>query len=188
MSQGGKSGDYIRGGCAVKTVWRVGVVTVSDRCSKGEQEDKGGPVLKELAAKISGEVIAHKIVPDEMAAIEEILVSLADGKQCDLIVTTGGTGFTARDVTPEATKNVIQKEVPGLPEAMRLETLKQTRMAILSRAVAGIRGQTLIVNFPGNPKAVKECFAVIEPVLPHALQLLRGDSDHACPAVSAHKN
>lgn len=158
--------------------WRVGVVTVSDRSSAGDREDRGGPVLKELAIKAGGQVTAYKIVPDDVPAIEEALGTLADQERCDLIVTTGGTGFTARDVTPEATKNVIHKEVPGLPEAMRMETMKQTKMAILSRAVAGIRGQTLIVNFPGNPKAIKECFAVIEPVLPHAIELLRGNSDH----------
>lgn len=162
----------------MKGPWRVGVVTVSDRSSTGEREDRGGPVLKELATGMGGEITVYKIIPDEVTAIEEILVYLADVKHCDLIMTTGGTGFTVRDVTPEATKNVIHKEVPGLPEAMRMETLKHTKLSILSRAVAGIRDHTLIVNFPGNPQAIKECFDVIAPVLPHALQLLRGDSDH----------
>lgn len=162
----------------MKEPWRVGIVTVSDRSAKGEREDRGGPILKEMAHHIGGDITAYEVIPDEIKTIAEMLISLADDKRCDLIMTTGGTGFTARDVTPEATQSVIDKEVPGLPEAMRMETMKQTKMSILSRAVAGIRGQTLIVNFPGNPKAIKECFAVIEPTLPHALELLRGDGDH----------
>lgn len=115
---------------------------------------------------------------NEMDAIKKTLITLADDRRCDLIMTTGGTGFAARDITPEATRSVIDKEVPGLPEAMRMETIKHTKMAILSRAASGIRGQTLIINFPGNPKEIEECFTVIEPTLPHALELLRGDGDH----------
>lgn len=158
--------------------WRVGVVTVSDRSATGEREDIGGPILQQCVRRIGGHVTAYKIIPDESVAVEKELKYLADQDRCDLIMTTGGTGFAVRDVTPEATKNVIHKEVPGLPEAMRMETIKFTKMAILSRAVAGIRGKTLIVNFPGNPKAIQQCFAVIEAVLPHALQLLRGNTEH----------
>lgn len=172
----------------MKKPWRIGIVTVSDRSSTGEREDKSGSILKELGQQIGGNITAYKIIPDEMSKIEETLVFLADVKQCDLILTTGGTGLTARDVTPEATQSVIHKEVPGIPEAMRMETFKQTKMSILSRAVAGIRGKTLIINFPGSPKAIKECFDVIEPVLPHALQLLRGNSDHTAQSVDTSRD
>ncbi len=127
---------------------------------------------------MDGEVSAYTVVPDEVDAIERTLITLADAEQCDLVITTGGTGFALRDVTPEATKRVIQRDVPGIPEVMRMETRKKTIMSALSRSVAGIRGQTLIVNFPGNPKAIEECFDVIEPLLPHALRLLRQNVDH----------
>lgn len=162
----------------MNTTWHVGIVTVSDRSSTGEREDKSGPILKELAQQINGNITAHKVIPDDRPQIEKTLSFLADVEQCDLIMTTGGTGLTARDVTPEATQSVIHKEVPGIAEAMRMETFKQTKMSVLSRGVAGIRGKTLIINFPGSPKAIKECFDVIEPALPHALQLLRGNSGH----------
>jgi molybdenum cofactor synthesis domain-containing protein len=154
----------------------VGIVTVSDRCAKGEQEDKSGAVLKELCK--DWDLLAYQIVPDEQRQIELTLKKLADETGCQLIFTTGGTGFAPRDVTPEATRAVIQKEAPGLCEAMRSATLKHTKFAILSRAVAGIRNHTLIINLPGSPKGVEECFAVIRPVLPHALNLLAGNTKH----------
>jgi molybdopterin adenylyltransferase len=154
----------------------VGIITVSDRCAKGEQEDKSGAVLKELCK--DWELLAYQIVPDEQHQIEQTLIKLADETGCQLIFTTGGTGFAPRDVTPEATRTVIQKEAPGLCEAMRSATLKHTKFAILSRAVAGIRNHTLIINLPGSPKGVEECFAVIRPVLPHALNLLAGNTKH----------
>jgi molybdopterin adenylyltransferase len=154
----------------------VGIITVSDRCAKGEQEDKSGAVLKELCK--DWELLAYQIVPDEQHQIEQTLKKLADETGCQLIFTTGGTGFAPRDVTPEATRTVIQKEAPGLCEAMRSATLKHTKFAILSRAVAGIRNHTLIINLPGSPKGVEECFAVIRPVLPHALNLLAGNTKH----------
>ncbi|MFS8580497.1 MAG: MogA/MoaB family molybdenum cofactor biosynthesis protein [Novibacillus thermophilus] len=159
-------------------VWRVGVVTVSDRCAKGERKDEAGPLLKERVKRMDGEVSAYTVVPDEVDAIERTLITLADAEQCDLVITTGGTGFALRDVTPEATKRVIRRNVPGIPEMMRMETRKKTIMSALSRSVAGIRGRTLIVNFPGNPQAIEECFDVIEPLLPHALHLLRQNVDH----------
>jgi molybdopterin adenylyltransferase len=154
----------------------VGIITVSDRCAKGEQEDKSGAVLKELCK--DWKLLAYQIVPDEQHQIEQTLKKLADETGCQLIFTTGGTGFAPRDVTPEATRTVIQKEAPGLCEAMRSATLKHTKFAILSRAVAGIRNHTLIINLPGSPKGVEECFAVIRPVLPHALNLLAGNTKH----------
>jgi molybdopterin adenylyltransferase len=155
---------------------RVGIVTVSDRCARGEQDDKSGALLKELCR--DWDLCAYEIVPDEQAQIEQTLEKLADETGCQLVFTTGGTGFAPRDVTPEATRAVIHKEAPGLCEAMRMETLKQTKFAILSRAVAGIRNQTLIINLPGSPKGVEECFAIIRPVLPHALALLAGNTNH----------
>jgi molybdenum cofactor synthesis domain-containing protein len=132
--------------------------------------------LKELCK--DWELLAYQIVPDEQHQIEQTLKKLADETGCQLIFTTGGTGFAPRDVTPEATRAVIQKEAPGLCEAMRSATLKHTKFAILSRAVAGIRNHTLIINLPGSPKGVEECFAVIRPVLPHALNLLAGNTKH----------
>ncbi|RAL26092.1 molybdopterin adenylyltransferase [Thermoflavimicrobium daqui] len=156
--------------------WKIGIITVSDRGTTGERIDLSGPALVELCNQ--WEVIAYEIIPDDQKTIEETLVQLADEKKCDLIFTTGGTGFAPRDVTPEATKAVIHKEVPGIPEAMRSATLTNTKFAILSRAIAGIRNQTLIINFPGSPKGVKECFAVIVDVLPHALQVLTKNVSH----------
>lgn len=158
--------------------WKVGVLTVSDKVSSGERDDRGGLLLCELARRIDGEVAVHEVVPDEQPLIEAALVRFVDEIHCDLVLTTGGTGFAPRDVTPEATKAVIEKEGPGLTEMMRLETRSKTKYAALSRSVAGIRKQALIVNFPGNPKGVQECFDVLQPVLPHALALLKGENVH----------
>lgn len=158
--------------------WRVAVITVSDSGARGERQDESGPVLKELVRLAGGKIDTYKVIPDDKKSIEETLILLADHEKVNLVLTTGGTGFAATDVTPEATKAVIHKEAPGLAEAMRLATAEKTPFSMLSRAVAGIRGHTLIVNFPGSPKAVKECFEVIQPVLPHALQLLQGHTKH----------
>ncbi len=158
--------------------WKVGILTASDKGSVGEREDKSGELLKELVRRIDGEVTEYQVIPDDQSTIEEHLILLADIKRCDLILTTGGTGFSPRDITPEATKAVIHREVPGLPERMRAATLVNTKFAVLSRATAGLRGKTLIINFPGSPKGVKECFEVIEEVLPHALQILIGNTEH----------
>lgn len=158
--------------------WKVGVLTVSDKGSQGEREDKSGAALRELTQAIHGQVVAYEVVPDDRQVIEEKLIEWSDEARCDLILTTGGTGFGARDVTPEATKAVIDKEAPGLGERMRAATLAKTKFAILSRATAGIRGNTLIVNLPGSPKGAKECFEAIQDVLPHALQILRGNTVH----------
>ncbi len=152
---------------------RFAVLTVSDRCAAGITEDKSGPVLCEMIKDLA-ESTLYEVVPDEREKIEEALIRFADAEKCDFVFTTGGTGFAPRDVTPEATKNVIEKEVPGIPEAIRAESLKITPRAMLSRAVAGIRGKTLIVNLPGSPKAVRESLAVVLPILPHAAETLSG--------------
>ncbi len=156
---------------------RVGILTVSDRSARGERADLSGPALAEaISAGLAGvEVVATAITPDERATIAAQLTRWADEDALDLILTTGGTGFAPRDVTPEATRAVIERETPGLAEAMRATSLRVTPHAMLSRAVAGIRGQTLIVNLPGSPKGAVENLATILPVLPHALELLRED-------------
>lgn len=153
---------------------RAVVITVSDACSKGEREDASGKALVELLKNAGAEVVDTKIVSDELQPLTETLRTFADRVDVNLIVTTGGTGFAPRDNTPEATLKVIERAAPGLSEAMRLETLKQTPMAMISRGVCGIRSGTLIINLPGSPKAVRESFAVIQPVLAHAISLLAG--------------
>ncbi|WP_211663640.1 molybdopterin adenylyltransferase [Lihuaxuella thermophila] len=156
--------------------WKVGIVTVSDGCASGTREDSSGNLLRQLCQE--WDVIEYRVIPDEQQEIEETLKELADQKGCHLILTTGGTGFAPRDVTPEATRAVIHKEAPGICEAMRAVTVAHTKYAILSRAVAGIRNQTLIVNLPGSPKGVRECFDAISGVLPHALRILSGNTRH----------
>jgi len=154
--------------------YTAAILTVSDKGAASEREDLSGPELEKLLTEM-GFVVAHRIVvPDERAQISATLADLCDHKNVDLILTTGGTGFSPRDVTPEATRDVIHREVPGIPEAMRQESLKITNRAMLSRAIAGIRNQTLIINMPGSLKATRECFEVIRPALPHAMEILTG--------------
>lgn len=152
----------------------VAVLTLSDRGSKGERKDRSGPAIAEMLEGI-GNVKYYDVLPDERGLIREKLLNYAD--RVDLILTTGGTGLSPRDVTPEATRDVIEREVPGIAEAMRMEGLKKTRRAMLSRAVAGVRGQTLIVNLPGSPAAVKENLEVIIDVLPHAVEKIKGSQE-----------
>lgn len=156
---------------------RVGILTVSDRSFRGERDDGSGPVLVEIAKKQGWDVVETLIVPDEIDTLRDTLVMWADSGDMDLILTTGGTGFAPRDVTPEATRMVVDKLAPGLSEVMRAESLKITPHAMLSRSVAGIRGRALIINLPGSPKAAHENLAVIQPVLGHAVQLLQEDEN-----------
>jgi molybdenum cofactor synthesis domain-containing protein len=151
---------------------QIGILTISDRAARGEYEDRSGPAAADLLRAQTGWQIARQeIIADEFAAITETLTQWCN-EGLDLILTTGGTGFAPRDMTPEATRHVIEREAPGIAEALRAESLKLTRHAMLSRAVAGIRGRTLIINLPGNPKAIAENLQVLLPVLPHALDLL----------------
>jgi molybdenum cofactor synthesis domain-containing protein len=147
---------------------------VSDRSARGERVDESGAVLAELLSETGANVVAREIVSDELEPLVEKLRALADRDDVNLILTTGGTGLSPRDNTPEATRAVIEREAPGLSEAMRAETLRQTPTAMLSRGVCGVRAGALIVNLPGSPKGVRECFAVIRPVLRHAVGLLAG--------------
>jgi len=153
---------------------RAIVITISDRCARGEQNDVSGSTLVELLTAIGAEIVMTEIVPDDLEPLADKLRAYADRADVNLIVTTGGTGFGPRDNTPEATRAVIQKDAPGLSEAMRMETLKKTPMAMVSRGVCGIRSDTLIINLPGSPKGVRESFDVISPVLAHAIALLAG--------------
>ncbi len=152
----------------------IAVLTISDRSYYGEREDSSGPIIYDMLKEINSEVIFSQIIPDERDIISQKLIELSDNIRADLIVTTGGTGLGPRDVTPEATLDVIDKRVPGLEEAMRAESTKITPHGMLSRAVAGVRGKTLIVNLPGSPKAVKENLSVILPAIPHAIEILKG--------------
>lgn len=154
---------------------RVGILTVSDRSARGERPDASGPALIEQIAQRGWQVVWDDIVPDEAGKVADTLSQWADSDKLDVILTTGGTGFSPRDVTPEATLVVVERLAPGLAEAMRGESLKITPHAMLSRAVAGIRGRTLIVNLPGSPKAACENLGFIIAVLPHAVQLLQED-------------
>ncbi len=154
---------------------RFGILTLSDRSAKGERADESGPALAKLIYAQAWRVVKQAILPDDQPNIRAALIEWEASGEVDVILTTGGTGFAARDITPEATRAVIQREAPGLAETMRTESLKKTPHAMLSRAVAGIRGCVLIVNLPGSPKAALENLQTIIPVLPHAVQLLQGD-------------
>ncbi len=154
---------------------RFGILTLSDRSSRGERADASGPALADLIQAEGWSVAKREILPDELSAIRALLTAWADSGDLDVILTTGGTGFSPRDVTPEATRAVIEREAPGLAEAMRAASLKITPHAMLSRVVAGIRKKTLIINLPGSPKGAVENLQVVTAVLPHAVQLLHED-------------
>lgn len=156
---------------------RAVVITVSDACSRGERRDESGEALVQLLRDLDAEIVETKILSDDLEPVTDTLRELADRADVNLIITTGGTGFGPRDNTPEATQAIIEREAPGLAEAMRMESLKHTPMAMISRGVCGIRSGTLIVNLPGSPKGVRESFAVIKPVLNHAIALLAGKLD-----------
>ena len=153
---------------------KTAILTISDRCSEGKQEDLSGPAIEEILKENNFEVCAKRIIPDEADRIRAGLIYFSDEAEVDVVFTTGGTGLGPRDVTPEATISVCEKIVPGLGELMRSKGLKKTPNAILSRSVAGIRKDTLIINLPGSPKAVRECLDIVMHVLPHALKMMRG--------------
>ncbi|MBP8718728.1 MAG: MogA/MoaB family molybdenum cofactor biosynthesis protein [Candidatus Atribacteria bacterium] len=154
---------------------RVALITVSDRSAHGERKDLSGDIIREMLEKIEAEVVWYKIVPDELETIKLTLQEAIDKWEADLVLTTGGTGLAVRDVTPEATREVIEKIVPGISEAMRLESFKKTPRAILSRAIAGTRGRSLIINLPGSPRGVRESLGVILEALPHGIAILKGE-------------
>ena len=155
---------------------RAVVITSSDACSVGEREDTSGETLVDLLSELGAEIVAKEIVNDDLDPLAEMMRLYADRNDVNLVITTGGTGFGPRDNTPEATLKVIEREAPGLAEAMRIQTLKNTPMAMISRGVCGIRSGALIINLPGSPTAVRESFEVIKPVLNHAISLLAGES------------
>ncbi len=158
---------------------RIGILTISDRSARGERPDVSGPALRDALQALGADfqVAETAVVPDELALIAETLRRWADDLGLDLVLTTGGTGFAPRDITPEATRSVIDREAPGLAEAMRAASLRITPHAMLSRSVAGIRGSTLIVNLPGSPKGAVENLDTIAGVLPHAIELLQQSPD-----------
>src|ERR1051325_11425628 len=155
------------------------VITASDACSRGEREDRSGELLIELLTAAGAHIVAKEILSDDLEPLADKLREYADRPDVNLIMTTGATGFGPRDNIPEATERVIERKAPGLAEAMRIQTLQNTPMAMISRGVSGIRSGTLIVNLPGSPKAVRESFEVIKPVLNHAIDLLAGKTRHA---------
>jgi molybdenum cofactor synthesis domain-containing protein len=155
--------------------WKVAILTASDKGSRGEREDTSAQVIRELVEEeLEGEIVEYRIVPDEMDEIMAALIEMSEYYKADLILTTGGTGLSPRDVTPEATLGVIDRLVPGIAEAMRMTSMERNRRAMLSRGVVGIRGTTLIINLPGSPKGVNENLAAVIDQLPHALQILTG--------------
>ncbi|GAH08848.1 unnamed protein product, partial [marine sediment metagenome] len=158
-------------------MFTVGVLTISDKGARGDRQDKSGAVIHEILPSIDARIANYEVIPDEKEPIAAKLVKWADEDDLDIIITTGGTGLTPRDVTPEATLAVVDRIVPGFAEAMRAESLKKTPHAMLSRAVVDTRGKCLILNLPGSPKAVRECLEVILPALPHAVETLKGQSD-----------
>jgi len=156
-------------------MFNLGILTISDKGWRGQRDDASGKVIRDSLSSLDSCVLKHEVVPDEADVIAGKLAQWADDGSVDLILTTGGTGLGPRDVTPEATLSVVNKLSPGFAEAMRAETFKMTPFAILSRAVAGVRGKCLIINLPGSPQAVRECLEVILPAIPHAMAILKGE-------------
>lgn len=155
-------------------MYRVGILTASDKGAAGQREDKSAAAIREMITGAGWRVEVYRVVPDDLDDISSALIDMVDREKLDLVLTTGGTGFSPRDNTPEATKAVIEREVPGIPEVMRAVSLKKTPRAMLSRAAAGIRKRTLIINLPGSEKAVRECLEAIMDTLPHGMEVLTG--------------
>lgn len=162
--------------CKYMDGFTVGIITVSDKGSRGERTDISGPTIEEMVRQIGGRVEKYVVVPDEKLEIKEAIIEMADKLGLNLVLTTGGTGFSKRDVTPEATIDAVERLVPGIPEAMRARSLLVTPKAMLSRAQAGIRNQTLVINLPGSPKGVRENLEVIIPALKHGIEILTGQA------------
>jgi molybdopterin adenylyltransferase len=152
----------------------IGILTISDKGAEGKREDISGETIREMLSKAGSSVVKYAVVPDEWKEITETLTKWADSGKIDVILTTGGTGLSERDITPEATLSVVDKTVPGIVEAMRAKSLEKTPMAMLSRATAGVRGKCLIVNLPGSPKAVRECLEAVLPAIPHGVEIITG--------------
>ena len=162
-------------------MFSLGILTISDKGAQGQRYDESGKVIRDSLASSDSNVVKYEVIPDEVDAIATKLVEWADGGSVDVILTTGGTGLSRRDVTPEATLSVVAKVAPGFAEAMRAKTLNITPMAMLSRATAGVRGRCLIINLPGSPKAVRECLEVILPTIPHAVEIIKGEITEHMP-------
>ncbi len=156
--------------------YRVSIITLSDKGAKGERKDESGPLIQKMVTAAGYEVVGYRILSDDREALTKELVEICDARKADLILTTGGTGFSARDMAPEATMDAIERNVPGIAEAMRMHGLQYTNRSMLSRAASGIRKETLIVNLPGSPRAVKENLEYILPVLKHGLEILTGNA------------
>jgi molybdenum cofactor synthesis domain-containing protein len=156
-------------------MFNLGILTISDKGSRGQRYDESGETIRNSPLVLDNSVIKYEVIPDETDIIANKLAEWADEGKVDIILTTGGTGLSPRDVTPEATLSIVDKVVPGFTEAMRTTAFKVTPFAILSRAVAGVRGKCLIINLPGSPKAVRECLEIISPTLPHAVEILKGE-------------
>ncbi|HEY51247.1 MAG TPA: MogA/MoaB family molybdenum cofactor biosynthesis protein [Dehalococcoidia bacterium] len=155
-------------------MFSVGILTISDKGARGQRYDKSGQTIRDVFSDLGSETVHYEVVPDELDVIRRKLSEWADSGQTDVIITTGGTGLGERDVTPEATVAIVDRLVPGLVEAMRAKSLDKTPMAMLSRATAGVRGRSLIINLPGSPRAVRECLEVVLPAIPHAVDIIKG--------------
>ena len=156
-------------------MFNAGILTISDKGSRGQRHDESSQVIRESLSRVDSHVARYEIIPDEVDVIRQRLAEWADAGDVDIIITTGGTGLSQRDVTPEATLAIVDKAVPGFPEAMRAKTFNATPTAILSRAAAGVRGKCLIINLPGSPRAVRECLEVVLPAIPHAIEIIKGE-------------
>lgn len=156
---------------------KVAIITISDKGARGQREDISKKTIEKVLGQLETDIVWYSIVPDEMSLIKNALIEAVETHHADLVLTTGGTGFAKRDITPEATRAVIEKIVPGISEIIRIESFKKTLHAILSRAIAGIRGKSLIINLPGSPKGVQESLGVILEALPHGIDILKGEAD-----------